>query len=294
MNIQFSNQSFILNRDFGEVCLLMCCCCCGCFSMSPVGQQSSQILYTKGAAPSASSSSPPSSLPQGVPESRPSHCRPAAVPCSPSHSQAAMRAREFAADLFRRAQGGGQGDRRTTGCSEKEPNHPSEDKGNNAETFQEADDCKGRLTSSPPASSLCGGVIHPLSIEPVLPPAPSSSLHPSTSAASSSQDSTSTEPGYVNYSRLHYRLQQPGAAEQPSGGEEWTDGEVEGDGFSRFSFFLPSSSSVGYEDDKVQLAFTVTDLKGRNLQLVTGPHDGQVSVCRTAAEALLSLVMLKS
>lgn len=38
-------------------------------------------------------------------------------------------------------------------------------------------------------------------------------------------------------------------------------------------FFFP-----GYEDDKVQLPFTVTDLKGRNLQLVTGPHDGQVCV----------------
>uniref|UniRef100_A0A3P9K7V7 DDB1 and CUL4 associated factor 15 n=1 Tax=Oryzias latipes TaxID=8090 RepID=A0A3P9K7V7_ORYLA len=236
------DQVILLNTSYSLVA-------CGISLCS--GQQSSQILYTKGAAPSASSSSPPSSLPQGVPESRPSHCRPAVVPCSPSHSQAAMRAREFAADLFRRAQGGGQGDRRTAGCSEKEPNQPSEDKGNNAETFQEADDCKGRLTSSPPASNLCGGVTHPLSIEPVLPPAPSSSLHPSTSAASSSQDSTSTEPGYVNYSRLHYRLQQPGAAEQPSG---------------------------GYEDDKVQLAFTVTDLKGRNLQLVTGPHDGQ-SVC---------------
>lgn len=35
---------------------------------------------------------------------------------------------------------------------------------------------------------------------------------------------------------------------------------------------------LGYEDDKVQLPFTVTDLKGRNLQLVTGPHNGQVGV----------------
>lgn len=33
---------------------------------------------------------------------------------------------------------------------------------------------------------------------------------------------------------------------------------------------------LGYEDDKVQLPFTVTDLNGRNLQLVTGPHDGKV------------------
>lgn len=37
--------------------------------------------------------------------------------------------------------------------------------------------------------------------------------------------------------------------------------------------------SPGYVDDKVQLPFTVTDLKGRNLQLVTGPHNGQVRVC---------------
>lgn len=33
---------------------------------------------------------------------------------------------------------------------------------------------------------------------------------------------------------------------------------------------------AGYEDDKVQLPFSVTDLKGRNLQLVTGAHSGQV------------------
>lgn len=210
-------RRFWRTRIISDQNLMFMCSCCVCFSVSPVGQRSSQILYTKGAAPSASSSSPPSSLPQGAPESRPSHCRPTAVPCSPGHSQAAMRAREFAADLFRRAQGGAQGDRRTTGCSEKEPNHPSEDKGNNTETFQEAD--KGLLTSSPPASNLCGGVTVPLSVEPVPPSTPSSSLHPSTSAASSCQDPSSSEPGYVNYSRLHYRLQQPGAAEQPSGGE---------------------------------------------------------------------------
>ncbi|KAG8015182.1 DDB1-and CUL4-associated factor 15 [Nibea albiflora] len=79
---------------------------------------------------------------------------------------------------------------------------------------------------------------------------PSSPLTPS-SSSSSSQEAGSSEPGYVNYSRLHYRLQQPGAAEQNTG---------------------------GYEDDKVQLPFTVTDLKGRNLQQVTGQHNGQ-SVC---------------
>lgn len=42
----------------------------------------------------------------------------------------------------------------------------------------------------------------------------------------------------------------------------------------RFSFI----SVLGYEDDKVQLPFTVTDLRGRNLELVTGLHNGQVHV----------------
>lgn len=44
------------------------------------------------------------------------------------------------------------------------------------------------------------------------------------------------------------------------------------------AFSICVSVSLGYEDDKVQLPFTVTDLKGRNLQLVTGPHSGQVWV----------------
>lgn len=47
---------------------------------------------------------------------------------------------------------------------------------------------------------------------------------------------------------------------------------------SSWTAFCSISVSPGYEDDKVQLPFTVTDLKGRNLQLVTGPHNGQVRV----------------
>lgn len=39
----------------------------------------------------------------------------------------------------------------------------------------------------------------------------------------------------------------------------------------------------GFEDDKFQLPFTVTDLRGQNLQLVSGPHNGQV--CARAAVA---------
>lgn len=49
--------------------------------------------------------------------------------------------------------------------------------------------------------------------------------------------------------------------------------------------FVSVSVCPGYEDDKVQLPFTVTDLKGRNLQLVTGPHNGQVFVCASVTVA---------
>uniref|UniRef100_A0A8C2ZIN6 DDB1 and CUL4 associated factor 15 n=1 Tax=Cyclopterus lumpus TaxID=8103 RepID=A0A8C2ZIN6_CYCLU len=158
------------------------------------------------ASPSFSSTSlASSSIPQGSPESRLPPSKPAPIPSSPSQSQAAVRAREFAADLFRRAQGGGE--------KEKED----------------------------------GSHSVPQCSEQVMSPASCSS---SPSSPSSSQEGGPSEPGYVNYSRLHYRLQQPGTTEQ----------------------------NAGYEDDKVQLPFTVTDLKGRNLQLVTGPHSGQV-VC---------------
>uniref|UniRef100_I3KMI4 DDB1 and CUL4 associated factor 15 n=1 Tax=Oreochromis niloticus TaxID=8128 RepID=I3KMI4_ORENI len=98
----------------------------------------------------------PESPEHRLPPSRPTPV-PTPVPSSPSHSQAAMRAREFAADLFRRAQGGGK-------------------------------DGEG-LRVEERRTNL---------------------LQPLTSASP-------TEPGYVNYSRLHYRLQQPGAAEQNFG-----------------------------------------------------------------------------
>uniref|UniRef100_A0A672YIK7 DDB1 and CUL4 associated factor 15 n=1 Tax=Sphaeramia orbicularis TaxID=375764 RepID=A0A672YIK7_9TELE len=132
--------------------------------------QSSQILYTKRAAPSGQSptcsfSSPSassSSLPQGSPESRLPPSRPSPFSCSPSQSQAAVRAREFAADLFRRAQAGGGTQRDDHGVLQ----------------------CSEQVMS--PASS---------SSSPSSPPTPSSS-----------QEISSNEPGYVNYSRLHYRL----------------------------------------------------------------------------------------
>ncbi|CAN9509897.1 unnamed protein product [Ophioblennius macclurei] len=268
------DQVILLNTSYSLVA-------CGVSLCPDKEGQSSQILYTKRATlsgqPSTSLAAPtaaaaaaaasPSSLPQGSPETRPPPSRPGPVPSSPSHSQAAMRAREFAADLFRRAQGGGGGGvgggggdsgKESESQAEKRPAEETTAariKGTNAETLRdEEDECKEwraeerRASSHQPSTS---GVGHtppppPHRSEQVMSPASSSS-----SSSSSTHDAAPAEPGYVNYSRLHYRLQQPGAAEQSAG---------------------------GYEDDKVQLPFTVTDLKGRNLQLVTGPHNGQ-SVC---------------
>ncbi|XP_030588101.1 DDB1- and CUL4-associated factor 15 [Archocentrus centrarchus] len=259
------DQVILLNTSYSLVA-------CGISFCPGKPGQSSQILYTKrealssqaSASLSSSSLVSSSSLPQESPENRLPPIRPAPVPLSPSHSQAAMRAREFAADLFRRAQGGGkngegQGERRASDGSEKEAVQTPGDKGTNGETMREEGDCKELRVEERRTSllqALTSGVSHslPQGSEQVMSPASSSSSPSATPTLSSSQEASVSEPGYVNYSRLHYCLQQPGAAEQNAG------------------------TTGGYEDDKVQLPFTVTDLKGRNLQLVTEPHNGQ-SVC---------------
>ncbi|XP_074521599.1 DDB1- and CUL4-associated factor 15 [Halichoeres trimaculatus] len=255
------DQVILLNTSYSLVA-------CG-ISLCPGKQgQSSQILYSKKTTLSnqASTSSPStssvssSSLPQGSPESRPSPSRPAPVPSSPSQSQAAVRAREFAADLFRRAQGGGgskenegQPEKKTFDGAEKDVGlMPGDERTNINERRREEEDCnesrEARRRTKLPDTPTSGGT---MPTEHVMSPASSSSSPSSPPTPSSSQETSPSEPGYVNYSRLHYHLQQPGAAEQSTG---------------------------GYEDDKVQLPFTVTDLKGRNLQLMTESHDGQ-SVC---------------
>ncbi|KAF3687343.1 DDB1- and CUL4-associated factor 15 [Channa argus] len=257
------DQVILLNTSYSLVA-------CG-ISLFPGNQgQSSQVLYTKRAALSSQASSSlsstsSSSLPQGSPESQLPPCSPAPIPSSSSQSQAAVRAREFAADLFRRAQGGGanigggketesQQERRTADGGDKEAAKIPREKGVNVERRMEEDcgDRKEERRTSLPQASI-SGVSHSLHhcAEQVMSPTPSASSSLSPPTQPSSQEAAPSEPGYVNYLRLHYRLQQPGAAEQNTG---------------------------GYEDDKVQLPFTVTDLKGRNLQLITGPYNGQ-SVC---------------
>uniref|UniRef100_A0A8C2ZIP5 DDB1 and CUL4 associated factor 15 n=1 Tax=Cyclopterus lumpus TaxID=8103 RepID=A0A8C2ZIP5_CYCLU len=139
------DQVILLNTSYSLVA-------CG-ISLCKQGQ-SSQILYTKRAAlssqasPSFSSTSlASSSIPQGSPESRLPPSKPAPIPSSPSQSQAAVRAREFAADLFRRAQGGGekekegQAERRPVDGGEKEAAQTPGDKGIHGERRREEEDC---------------------------------------------------------------------------------------------------------------------------------------------------------
>uniref|UniRef100_A0A8D2ZS63 DDB1 and CUL4 associated factor 15 n=1 Tax=Scophthalmus maximus TaxID=52904 RepID=A0A8D2ZS63_SCOMX len=168
------DQVILLNTSYSLVA-----CASLCFSLAGKQGQSSQILYTKRAAlssqastsPSSTSSASSSSLPQGSPESQPTPSRPAPVPTSPSQSQAAVRAREFAADLFRRAQGGGAGgketedqqERKTADGGENEAAVTPGDKGVNGERRREQErDCRERReeerrTSLPQASTSAGG-----------------------------------------------------------------------------------------------------------------------------------------
>lgn len=141
-----------------------------------------------------------SSLPQGSPEAT----RPAPIPSSPGQSEAAVRAREFAADLFRRAHGGGgatgQAERTIADDdNEKEARQIPADKEVNVEGRRE----EARRTSLPQTSAPLGS---------------SGLSNASSSPSPSSQEAVPGEPGYVNYSHLHYCLQQPGAAEQNAGG----------------------------------------------------------------------------
>ncbi|XP_036795782.1 DDB1- and CUL4-associated factor 15 isoform X3 [Oncorhynchus mykiss] len=237
-------------------------------SLCPAGEQghSSQILFRKRAtAPTLEHQTPPSpsssSSSHGSPDSRLLTAKPSPAPLSPSQSHAAARAREFAADLFRRAQGGGRenegGERRGNpeGSEVGEEAVVTEREGVSVERDREQreDTQTDQLTSAPQTSTSAGNqsLLRPLPEDSIqcsamTSPASSSSSPPT---PHSSQEAGCSEPGYVNYTRLQYRMPQPGAPEQDAG---------------------------GYEDDKVQLPFTVTDLKGRNLQLVTGPHNGQV------------------
>lgn len=175
----------------------------------------SQILYTRRAAVShqvsaASSSSfaASSSRPQGGPENGS-----AEVPLSPTRSQAAAPARESAAEIFRQFQGGGGGGKE--GEFQKEDDEKDVERQRDEGNVREKGGEEG-AACLPQTSTWRGRPSLPQRSAQVTSPA-SSSSSPSSPLT---QEATPTEPGYVNYSRLHYRLQQPGAAEHNPGGEE--------------------------------------------------------------------------
>lgn len=231
------DQVILLNTSYSLIA-------CGISLCSGEQEPSPQILYTKRLSSSCCSPAPASlsSLPQHSPESRRPPSR--SPPPSSSHTQstAAARAREFAADLFRRAQNCAVVEAKdnkevnTESFEEKVPNPAGEEQVDRQK--QEAE----TLTSFPQASTSTSSCLD----RPTL-PSPSSPSSPPAPA-----DVTSAEPGYVNYSHLRYRLPQAGATEQGT-----------------------APAAGGYEDDRVQLPFTVTDLRGRNMELVNGAHTGQ-------------------
>ncbi|KAJ0050424.1 hypothetical protein NL108_003645 [Boleophthalmus pectinirostris] len=228
------DQVILLNTSYSLVACAISLC---------AGNQdpSPQILYTKklSSLNFCPTSASLSSVPQRSPERRQPLHSPCPLSTPHSQSQAAARAREFAADLFRRAQASGvmgEKEEEKRGGTDEKP-RSTRDKGHSETQKPE------RQTSLPQASTSAD------SLAPGPPPAPSSSLSTPTQA---STEGTSTEPAYVNYSHLQYRLPRPGASELGTG-----------------------QTGGGYEDDKVQLPFTVTDLKGRNLELVNGTYNGQ-------------------
>ncbi|KAL0202852.1 hypothetical protein M9458_000870, partial [Cirrhinus mrigala] len=188
--------------------------------------QSNQILYRKRDAssfsPPAGPTSPSSSSStssQGSPDLR--QFKPHFTPLSSGQSQAAVRAREFAADIFRRAQAGTREHDRKTKEKEETDAHRFHSEEERTREKQERDaEVPGPSSSSlaqnqsslPPTeaedSAGCNTVMSPGSTSSV------SSLSPHAHEPSSS--SSSSEPAYVNYTTLRYRLPQARASEQPS------------------------------------------------------------------------------
>ncbi|XP_036395299.1 DDB1- and CUL4-associated factor 15 [Megalops cyprinoides] len=253
------DQVILLNTSYSLVACAV--------SLCPGEEQgeSSQILYRKRAARSGPPPAGPPSSAQGSPDSRPDSTKQCPSPASPDQSQAAARAREFAADIFRRAQGRAADAERPAevgkrsgergGDTERvsEAENGSRDRGERGgerdsekkegtDSDRQGDREAGTESTSPGPSR---GPEDTVPCDTVL--SPSSTSSSSCLSPRYPQDPVSTEPGYVNYTCLKYCLQQPGAPEQDS----------------------------DYEDDKVQLPFSVTDLKGRSLQLVTGQNHGQ-------------------
>ncbi|MBN3282374.1 DCA15 factor, partial [Polyodon spathula] len=130
----------------------------------------------------------------------------------PDQSLAASKAREFAADIFRMAQG------RAAGEEKREE--------------------RGGASSTTCVST--GQVEEAFQCD-------TASVSASSSSSPLQQGGPGADAGYVNYTKLRYCLQPQG------GGEQETE----------------------YEDEKILLPFTMTDLKGRSLQALRGEVQSQ-------------------
>ncbi|XP_028827046.1 DDB1- and CUL4-associated factor 15 [Denticeps clupeoides] len=240
------DQVILLNTSYS----LVACAVSLCQGEKP--GQTSQILYRKrhtscsalhpvasGSSPSSSSSS--SSV--GSPDTRPGPSKPCHTPLSPSQSQASVRAREFVADIFRRSQSG-PADHERLKRRESEGRERDGEASDDLKKRERKEDCD---QASKNITSLRTEQEDLVLSNTIMSPASASTSSSSPQSPRCTQDAAPSELGYVNYTQLRYRLQQQGAAEQ----------------------------DCSDEDDKVQLPFTVSDLKGHNLQLVTGQYNGQ-------------------
>ncbi|TSK18045.1 DDB1- and CUL4-associated factor 15 [Bagarius yarrelli] len=244
------DQVILLNTSYSLVACAISLCSDG--GKQQEDGQNDQILYQKRETSASSSHHPPSpstssTSSDGSPDHKPSNTLPTLL--YSSRSQAAARAREFAADIFRRAQAGADADgerqKKSSAVQETKNLRTSVTDLEQRKAEEKREDAEGPSTSKEKGSTVASAEPEDcVSCATVMSPASTSSLC-SLSPHAVSPSSTS-EPGYVNYTRLRYRLQQAGRTEQDSGEEE----------------------------DKVQLPFTVSDLKGRNLQLVTGQYTG--------------------
>ncbi|MGH0161453.1 UNVERIFIED_CONTAM: hypothetical protein FKN15_063727 [Acipenser sinensis] len=201
------------------------------FALSPMSGEceSDQVLYCRkdpphsGLPDALNASSSPSVLgnPCSLHDQKPAppccedHSKPRSSTSCPDQSLAASKAREFAADIFRMAQGRAAG-----------------------EEWRERREERGGVSSTTSVST--GQVEEAFQCD-------TASVSASSSSSPLQQGGPGADAGYVNYTKLRYCLQPQGGAEQ----------ETE------------------YEDEKILLPFTMTDLKGRSLQALRGEAQGQ-------------------
>lgn len=173
-------------------------------------------------------------------------------------SPAVAKAKEFVADIFRRAAGAGGAAGPGDGGGDAEEEEEEED----------SSDGSGVECCAPPAAAAVPPGPGRCRLHPAVPPgdgsAPGAPL-----GSSPGLPGAPPEPGYVNYTKLRYVLE-PGQPHAPPEGESGTR--------------TPPTPTLGvhthppgppltplptppeFEDDKISLPFVVTDLRGRSLR----------------------------